>query len=44
VRSNKGAAGVDEITLQSIEEPGVTRFLEGIQADLQAGRYGPQPV
>jgi group II intron reverse transcriptase/maturase len=44
VRSNKGAAGVDEATLRSIEEQGVKRFLEGIQADLKAGRYRPQPV
>jgi len=44
VRSNKGAAGVDETTLRSIEEQGVMRFLEGIQADLKAGRYRPQPV
>jgi hypothetical protein len=36
VRSNKGAAGVDETTLRSIEEQGVTQFLEGIQADLKA--------
>ena len=39
VRSNKGAAGVDEITLRSIEEQGVAQFLEGIQADLKAGLY-----
>jgi len=44
VRSNKGAAGVDEITLRSIEERGVTQFLEGIQADLKAGQYRPSPV
>jgi RNA-directed DNA polymerase len=44
VRSNKGAAGVDEITLRSIEERGVMQFLEGIQADLKAGRYRPSPV
>jgi RNA-directed DNA polymerase len=44
VRSNKGAAGVDDITLRSIEEQGVTRFLEGIQAELKAGRYRPSPV
>ena len=44
VRSNKGAAGVDETTLRSIEEQGVTRFLEGIQAELKAGRYRPSPV
>ena len=44
VRSNKGAAGVDEATLRSIEERGVAQFLEGIQADLKAGQYRPQPV
>lgn len=44
VRSNGGAAGVDQVTLRSIEERGVTQFLEGIQADLRAGRYRPLPV
>jgi RNA-directed DNA polymerase len=44
VRSNKGAAGVDATTLRSIEEQGVTQFLEGIQADLKAGHYRPSPV
>ena len=44
VRDNKGAAGVDETTLRSIEERGVVQFLEGIQAELRAGRYRPQPV
>src|SRR5437764_4744073 len=44
VRSNGGAAGVDELTLRSIEEQGVAQFLEGIQADLKAGEYRPSPV
>jgi RNA-directed DNA polymerase len=44
VRSNRVAAGVDETTLRSIEEQGVTQFLEGIQADLKAGKYRPSPV
>ena len=44
VRSNGGAAGVDEITLRSIEEQGVAQFLEGIQADLKASEYRPSPV
>ena len=44
VRSNRGAAGVDEITLRAIEEQGVAEFLEGIQADLRAGRYRALPV
>src|SRR5262249_26234738 len=44
VRSKGGAAGVDQATLRSIEEQGVAQFLEGIQADLKAGRYRPSPV
>jgi RNA-directed DNA polymerase len=44
VRSNGGAAGVDEVTLRSIEEQGAARFLEGIQADLKASEYRPSPV
>src|SRR2546426_6070 len=44
VRSNQGAAGVDEVTLRFIEEKGTAQFLEGIQADLKAGRYRPSAV
>jgi RNA-directed DNA polymerase len=44
VRSNGGAAGVDQATLRSIEEKGVAQFLEGIQSDLRAGEYRPSPV
>lgn len=44
VRSNKGAAGVDEETIRSIEEMGEERYLESIKADLEAGRYRPSPV
>jgi len=44
VRRNGGAAGVDRTTLEAIEERGVSEFLGGIQADLRAGRYRPQPV
>jgi RNA-directed DNA polymerase len=44
VRSNGGAAGVDGLTLEEIEERGIAEFLGGIHADLRAGRYRPQPV
>src|SRR3989304_7734097 len=43
VRSNKGAAGVDEQSIRAIEEKGVDVFLDGIRADLLAGRDRPSP-
>jgi group II intron reverse transcriptase/maturase len=44
VRRNKGSAGVDLVTIASIEEQGVGAFIEGIQSTLVAGEYRPQAV
>jgi RNA-directed DNA polymerase len=44
VRSNKGAAGVDGVTLAEVGEYGVERFLEELGAALRDGRYRPQVV
>ena len=44
VRRNRGAAGVDRVTLTAVEEYGVRRLLEELQHDLQTGRYRPRPV
>ena len=45
VRSNRGAAGVDRITLAFVqEEYGVARMLGELQADLRAGSYRPAPA
>ena len=44
VRKNRGSAGVDGESIKAIEKRGVQAFLEGIRADLVAGRYRPQPV
>jgi RNA-directed DNA polymerase len=44
VRSNRGAAGIDGLTIAAIEESGVAAFLDGISADLRAGTYRPKPV
>ena len=44
VRGNKGAAGIDGVTLSMIEQQGVAEFLRELQAMLREGRYRPQPV
>jgi RNA-directed DNA polymerase len=45
VRVNRGAAGVDRITLAYVEnEYGVHRMLGGLQRDLREGRYRPAPA
>jgi group II intron reverse transcriptase/maturase len=44
VRRNRGAAGVDGVTLAAVEQYGVPRLLEELRSALQAGTYRPQPV
>jgi RNA-directed DNA polymerase len=45
VRRNRGAAGVDRVTLAYIEESyGVRRLLGELQADLRSGSYCPAPA
>jgi RNA-directed DNA polymerase len=45
VLRNKGAAGVDRITLARVQEVyGVSRLLGELQADLRAGTYRPAPA
>ena len=44
VRSNRGAAGVDRLTLADVEAYGVGRMLDELARDLRAGRYRPAPV
>ncbi len=45
VRGNRGAAGVDRVTLAFVEEEyGVGRMLAELQADLRAGSYRPAPA
>jgi RNA-directed DNA polymerase len=43
VRANKGAAGVDRVTLADVEEYGVSRMLAELQHDLRTGCYRPAP-
>ena len=44
VRRNRGAAGVDGETIDSIEARGVGQFLEQLREELLTQRYRPRPV
>ena len=44
VRRNKGAAGVDRMTISQVEQYGVRRFLQELGEVLRAGEYGAQVV
>jgi RNA-directed DNA polymerase len=44
VKRNRGAAGVDAMTLADVEQYGVERMLSDLGVALRAGTYRPQPV
>jgi len=44
VKANAGAAGVDEQTIEQIEQQGVEGFLAELATELREGRYRPQAV
>jgi RNA-directed DNA polymerase len=44
VQKNKGAAGVDSLTLAAVREYGAERLLAELQRDLRQGVYRPWPV
>ncbi|MDD4867933.1 MAG: group II intron reverse transcriptase/maturase [Mycobacterium sp.] len=44
VRKNKGAAGVDRVTLVAVEDYGVDRMLRELRHDLRRGVYRPAPA
>jgi RNA-directed DNA polymerase len=44
VRANRGAAGVDRVTLAAVEEYGVQRMLDELATDLRDGSYRPAPA
>ncbi|MCA1707040.1 MAG: group II intron reverse transcriptase/maturase [Actinobacteria bacterium] len=44
VRANRGAPGVDGVTIEAVEDSGVGDFLDGLAARLCAGKYRPRPL
>ena len=44
VRANRGAAGVDALTIAAVEDYGVERMLEELSEALRAGIYRPKPL
>jgi RNA-directed DNA polymerase len=44
VRANRGAAGVDQVTLSVVEAYGVERMLAELQEALRTGTYHPAPA
>ena len=44
VRANRGAAGVDGLTLADVEAYGVERMLDELSRDLRAATYRPAPA
>ncbi|WP_160051001.1 group II intron reverse transcriptase/maturase, partial [Nocardiopsis sp. FR4] len=44
VRDNRGASGIDRITLEDVQSYGVERMLAELRQDLLEGSYRPSPV
>lgn len=44
VRRNGGAAGIDRVTIQAVEEQGVDQLLDELAADLAVERFRTQPA
>src|SRR6202790_1454425 len=44
VCANRGAAGIDQITIADVEEYGIAKLLDELAADLRDGRWRPLPA
>ena len=43
VRANRGASGIDRVTIEEVEVRGADEFLDQLSEDLRRGTYRPQP-
>ena len=44
VATNRGAPGIDGVTIDAVEAAGVGEFVDGLAAAVKAGTYRPQPL
>lgn len=44
VKSNKGSAGIDNITIKEVEDYGVEKLIDEIHLELKGNKYTPKPV
>ena len=44
VRANRGAPGVDGVSIDDVADSGVSEFLEELAGKLRAGSYRPRPL
>ncbi len=44
VRANRGAPGVDGVTIEQVERSGVGDFLDSLAVQLRSGTYRPRPL
>jgi RNA-directed DNA polymerase len=44
VRADRGAAGIDRVTIADVEQHGVDRLLDGLAMDLKDGSWRPLPA
>ena len=44
VKSNKGSAGIDNITIKEVEDYGVGKLIDEIHLELKENKYKPKPV
>lgn len=44
VKASGGVSGVDRVTIDVVEKYGIEKFIQGIQHELEEGKYRPKAV